>query len=111
MGDWVDDEMHGQGKFTFASGASYQGCFEHNKFQGEGTYTFPDGKQYQVCGTNADWDKKLGRLCTTGLLTLQQLPAADLRSAGSSRHDASKHISCVLAQLRLAARAGPAQAQ
>jgi hypothetical protein len=40
--------MHGQGKFTFASGASYQGCFDHNKFQGEGTYSFPDGKQYQV---------------------------------------------------------------
>lgn len=48
MGDWVDDEMHGQGMFTFASGATYQGCFEHNKFQGEGTYTFPDGSQYQV---------------------------------------------------------------
>lgn len=47
-GDWVDDAMHGQGKFTFASGASYQGCFEHNKFSGQGTYTFPDGKQYQV---------------------------------------------------------------
>lgn len=47
-GDWVDDEMHGQGRFTFASGASYQGCFEHNKFSGEGNYTFPDGKQYQV---------------------------------------------------------------
>lgn len=47
-GDWVDDEMHGQGKFSFASGASYLGCFEHNKFQGEGTYTFPDGKQFTV---------------------------------------------------------------
>lgn len=48
VGDWVDDEMHGQGKFTFASGATYHGCFEHNKFHGQGTYTFPDGKQYQV---------------------------------------------------------------
>jgi hypothetical protein len=54
MGDWVDDEMHGQGKFTFASGATYQGCFEHNKFQGEGTYTFPDGKQYQVSHAGRD---------------------------------------------------------
>ena len=44
----MDDDMHGQGRFTFASGASYQGCFEHNKFSGEGNYTFPDGKQYQV---------------------------------------------------------------
>lgn len=48
VGDWVDDEMHGQGKFTFASGATYHGCFDHNKFHGQGTYTFPDGKQYQV---------------------------------------------------------------
>jgi hypothetical protein len=47
-GDWVDNEMHGQGKFSFASGASYLGCFEHNKFQGEGTYTFPDGKKFTV---------------------------------------------------------------
>lgn len=48
MGDWMDDEMHGQGKFVFASGASYHGCFDRNKFHGQGTYVFPDGKQYQV---------------------------------------------------------------
>lgn len=53
-GDWVDDAMHGQGRFTFAIGASYQGWFEHNKFSGQGTYTFPDGKQYTV-GTRQQW--------------------------------------------------------
>jgi hypothetical protein len=47
-GEWVDDEMHGQGKFCFASGACYEGCWEHNKYQGQGRYTFPDGKAYQV---------------------------------------------------------------
>lgn len=59
-GDWVDDEMHGQGKFTFASGAVYRGCFEHNKFQGQGSYTFPDGKQYEVGA-----DSGCGTLCAT----------------------------------------------
>jgi hypothetical protein len=40
--------MHGQGKFSFASGACYEGCWEHNKYQGQGSYTFPDGKAYKV---------------------------------------------------------------
>jgi hypothetical protein len=47
-GEWVDDEMHGQGKFSFASGACYEGCWQHNQYQGQGRYTFPDGRTYQV---------------------------------------------------------------
>lgn len=44
--------MHGQGKFTFASGASYEGTWEHNKYQGQGKYIFSDGKSYQVSAIN-----------------------------------------------------------
>lgn len=47
-GEWVDDEMHGQGSFSFASGACYEGAWQHNKYQGQGRYCFPDGKAYQV---------------------------------------------------------------
>uniref|UniRef100_A0A383VWC3 MORN repeat-containing protein 5 n=1 Tax=Tetradesmus obliquus TaxID=3088 RepID=A0A383VWC3_TETOB len=49
-GEWVDDEMHGQGSFSFASGACYEGAWQHNKYQGQGRYCFPDGKAYQ-----GDW--------------------------------------------------------
>ncbi|KAF6255797.1 Presenilin-domain-containing protein [Scenedesmus sp. NREL 46B-D3] len=49
-GEWLDDEMHGQGKFSFASGACYEGCWEHNRYQGQGSYTFPDGTVYK-----GDW--------------------------------------------------------
>jgi hypothetical protein len=45
--------MHGQGKFSFASGACYEGCWEHNKYQGQGSYTFPDGKAYKVSAAAA----------------------------------------------------------
>jgi hypothetical protein len=47
-GEWVDDEMNGQGRFTFASGARYEGTLLHNAFHGQGSYCWPDGKQYAV---------------------------------------------------------------
>jgi hypothetical protein len=47
-GDWTDDQMHGQGTFTFASGSSYTGAFVHGKYQGQGVYAWPDGRMYQV---------------------------------------------------------------
>ena len=49
-GEWFEDQMHGEGKFTYASGSSYQGQWQTNKYQGKGTYQFPDGKFYQVGG-------------------------------------------------------------
>mmetsp|Transcript_131134 Transcript_131134/g.227003 ORF Transcript_131134/g.227003 Transcript_131134/m.227003 type:complete len:147 (-) Transcript_131134:41-481(-) len=46
-GQWVDDQMTGQGKFTFASGAVYEGEWLHNNFDGRGSYVWPDGSRYE----------------------------------------------------------------
>lgn len=45
-GNWDFDLMHGQGKFTFSSGAIYTGNFEKNVFSGEGIYKYADGSNY-----------------------------------------------------------------
>ena len=47
-GDWVDDKMHGKGKFSYASKAEYEGDWVDNKYQGTGKYTWPDGSSYEV---------------------------------------------------------------
>jgi hypothetical protein len=46
-GQWLDDEMSGDGSLTFESGASYVGGFLHSTFYGKGKYTFPDGSFYE----------------------------------------------------------------
>lgn len=45
-GGWEADKMHGEGVYTFASGAVYQGGFSDGFFHGMGTYTWPDGARY-----------------------------------------------------------------
>lgn len=46
-GEWVKDRMEGNGKFTFATGATYEGGFVDNKFDGEGVYRWKDGAVYE----------------------------------------------------------------
>jgi hypothetical protein len=46
-GDFDNDEMHGQGKMTFASKAVYEGQLVRNKFEGTGKYTWPDKAVYE----------------------------------------------------------------
>ena len=46
-GQWLDDEMHGEGSITFDTGAVYKGSFAANQFHGKGTYTWPDGTSYE----------------------------------------------------------------
>eukprot|EP01038_Epipyxis_sp_PR26KG_P012585 gene12585-16876_t len=46
VGTWENDDMHGEGEYTFSSNAVYKGNFVKNTFQGEGTYIFPDGAKY-----------------------------------------------------------------
>merc|ERR1719197_291289 len=47
VGEWKDDDMHGAGTFTFASGAVFEGNFVGNEFSGAGTYKFTDGATYE----------------------------------------------------------------
>lgn len=43
VGEYKDNERHGQGTFTFAGGDEYVGEFKDENYHGQGTYTFADG--------------------------------------------------------------------
>ncbi|OQR89361.1 transmembrane protein, partial [Thraustotheca clavata] len=47
VGSWQKDQMDGQGRYEFASGAVYEGEFKVNLFTGEGTYRWSDGAWYK----------------------------------------------------------------
>ena len=66
-GDWVDEQPHGKGKFTFASGSVYEGGWVDGKRHGKGTYTLADGEVYE-----SDWvnGKKHGQRRTHGLAVI-----------------------------------------
>lgn len=46
VGDTVEGEIHGAGKFTWADGSSYEGDFKHGEVHGEGTMQYVDGSTY-----------------------------------------------------------------
>ena len=46
VGEWKDDEMHGQGTLTFTSGNKYVGAFKDGMYHGQGTYTWVNGDHY-----------------------------------------------------------------
>ncbi|XP_004945158.1 radial spoke head 10 homolog B isoform X2 [Gallus gallus] len=47
MGDFVNGERHGRGKFIYASGAVYDGEWAHNKKHGKGKFVFKNGSIYE----------------------------------------------------------------
>ena len=46
VGEFRDDQFHGQGTYTFLDGDRYVGEFWNDVIQGQGTYTFLDGDRY-----------------------------------------------------------------
>ena len=46
VGEWQNNEEHGQGAFTFSNGNKYLGEFKDGVFNGQGTFTYPDGAKY-----------------------------------------------------------------
>ena len=46
VGEWMNDDLHGQGTFTWADGEKYVGEFKDDKQHGQGTYTFANGDKY-----------------------------------------------------------------
>ncbi|MDA9949307.1 trypsin-like peptidase domain-containing protein [Paracoccaceae bacterium] len=46
VGEFKDDEPHGQGTVTFANGNKYVGEFRDGKRNGQGTFTFANGDKY-----------------------------------------------------------------
>ena len=43
VGEFKDDQLHGQGTYTFANGDKYVGEWKDDKKHGQGTYTSADG--------------------------------------------------------------------
>ena len=46
VGEFSDNERHGQGTFTFANGNKYVGELRDGDFNGQGTFTFASGAKY-----------------------------------------------------------------
>ncbi|CEG48394.1 Phosphatidylinositol-4-phosphate 5-kinase [Plasmopara halstedii] len=46
-GEWLNDQMHGRGRYCFGTGAIYDGEFQTNLFHGKGTYYWTDGAHYE----------------------------------------------------------------
>lgn len=49
-GNWKDDEMDGDGSFSWPDGSSYIGAFSKGQIHGYGTYKWPEGSTY-----TGDW--------------------------------------------------------
>ena len=58
VGEWKDDKRSGQGTNTWASGSKYVGEYKDGKRNGQGTYTYANGDKY--VGKYKD-DKKNGQ--------------------------------------------------
>ena len=46
VGEFKNDEFHGQGTYTFSDGEKYVGEFKNDEYHGQGRYTFPNGDIY-----------------------------------------------------------------
>ena len=46
-GQWEDDKMHGEGRYTYQSGAEYTGQWVEGKMHGVGKMVYPDGTSYE----------------------------------------------------------------
>ena len=46
VGEFGDDELHGQGTATFANGNKYVGEYKDNERNGQGTFTFASGSKW-----------------------------------------------------------------
>ena len=46
VGEWKNDQSHGQGTETYPDGSKYVGEFKDGNFHGQGTYTTADGDKY-----------------------------------------------------------------
>lgn len=46
VGDFYQNQRHGQGLYMWADGRTYEGAFQHNLRHGRGCFTFGDGAVY-----------------------------------------------------------------
>ena len=51
-GVWEEDKMHGQGRYTFTSGAEYNGQWVEGRMMGVGKMVYADGTSYEGTWVN-----------------------------------------------------------
>ena len=47
-GEYVGDKKHGQGSYTWPSGARFSGHFEGDQKEGHGVFQSPEGEKFEV---------------------------------------------------------------
>jgi hypothetical protein len=58
-GQWHEGSMHGQGKIVNADGTSYSGEWNQNRMHGEGTYIDIDGVKWDGIFINGSYESKI----------------------------------------------------
>lgn len=48
MGEYHNDKRHGNGVYTWPSGASFRGTFREDLKEGPGVYRSPQGEKFEV---------------------------------------------------------------
>jgi len=56
-GEWQDDKWHGRGMYRYLGGCSYDGEFKCGEMHGRGTYLWPSGQAYRYEKAKAERDK------------------------------------------------------
>ena len=81
VGEFIDDEFHGYGTYTWEDGSAYVGWWKGSKMHGRGTFTFSNGDKYigkwrndQLFEGTVHTD---ARNCALRLITNYYLPAED----------------------------------
>jgi hypothetical protein len=91
-GAWVNDQMSGEGEYTFGSGAVYRGTFKENLFEGVGTYTFPDGTTYTGSWKGNKMHGHGTHISADGLVTIGEFVNGIYRSGEKSTQQQSSAI-------------------
>jgi hypothetical protein len=47
IGEWLNDEMHGQATYIFKDGARWEGMWKNNQMNGYGVHTAANGDEYR----------------------------------------------------------------
>lgn len=66
-GEWADDQKNGKGIFDWNDGSKYEGSWLNNQRNGRGTYIYADGDYYY-----GDWKTicKMAKVCTNSVMEM-----------------------------------------
>ena len=59
VGQWCEGRMHGEGKMTYADGTSFEGSWCQNLMHGEGEYVDAEGVTWSGIFVNGSFESKI----------------------------------------------------